>query len=106
MIEVHLSYELQENIDEQAYFQWLKAAIVPVLKSKGIIEVRALRDAQNPQKVLVIGSWKTFEDWRSFKQSDGWTSLIGPLQSLYALNSRLEVWGPSKLIPVPLRPPK
>ena len=106
MIEVHLAYELKKDINEQQYFQWMKAAIVPALKSKGIVEVRALRDTDNVRKVLVIGLWKSYAEWQSFNQSDGWASFMGPLESIYAVNTRLEVWGPSELIPAPLRPPK
>ena len=106
MIEVHLAYELKKDINEQEYFQWMKAAIVPALKSRGIVEVRAMRDTQNPQRVMVIGIWGSLSDWQAFYQTDGWNLFMGPLETTYATTIRLEVWGPSALIPAPLRPPK
>jgi hypothetical protein len=106
MIEVHLSYNLKPGIDEQGYFEWMKQAIVPALKSRGIAEVRAYRNVKESQGVLVVGLWEKLEDWTEFSQSEGWNSLINPLQSTFATNIRIEVWGSSPVIPAPLRPPK
>ncbi len=106
MLEVHLTYDLNTDIDEQAYFQWMKQAILPALRSRGMIEVRAMRDAQNPQRVLVVGVWNSLSDWQAFQQSEGWNLFMGPLESTYATSIRLELWGASTLIPAPLRPPK
>jgi hypothetical protein len=44
VIEVHMAYDLKPDINESTYFEWIKKAIVPALKSDGIIEVRAYRN--------------------------------------------------------------
>jgi hypothetical protein len=106
MIEVHLSYNVKLGFDDQGYFEWMKKAIVPALTSKGIVEVRAYRNIKENQGVLVVGLWEKLEDWAVFSQSGGWQSLISTLQSTFANNIRIEVWGPSPVIPVPLRPRK
>ena len=66
MIEVHLVYHIKPDIDEAAYFEWMKKAIIPALTSKGIIEVRAQRNIKETQKVLVVGLWEKLEDWTVF----------------------------------------
>jgi hypothetical protein len=106
MIEVHLSYEVLPGVDEQGYFEWLKKAIIPALKSQGMIEIRAQRSMRESRRVLVVGLWEKPADWTHFSQSEGWNLLISTLQSTFAQNVRIEVWGPSPLIPTPLRPPK
>ena len=106
MIEVHLSYNVKAGLDDQGYFEWMKQAIVPALKSRGMVEVRAYRNVKESQGVLVVGLWGKLEEWTEFSQSEGWNSLINPLQNTYAENIRIEVWGPSQLIPAPLRPRK
>jgi hypothetical protein len=106
MIEVHLAYDVMPGIDEQGYFEWIKKAIVPALKSRGIVEVRAHRNIKENPGVLVVGLWEKMEDWEEFSQTEGWLSLIHTLQSSFAANLRVEVWGPSPLIPAPIRPPK
>jgi quinol monooxygenase YgiN len=106
MIEVHLVYHIKPDIDQAAYFEWMKKAIIPALTSKGIIEVRAQRNIKETHKVLVVGLWETLEDWTVFAQSEGWQSLISTLQNTFATNLRIEVWGQSPVIPQPLRPYK
>lgn len=103
MIEVHLVYEVLEGIDEQRYFEWMKRTIVPAFRSKGIIEVRAYRNVRESSEVLVVSLWEKLEDWTDFSQSEGWKSFIDPLQSTFAKNISIEVWGPSPLMPAPLR---
>ena len=106
MIEVHLSYNVKPDIDAQGYYEWMKTAIVPTLKSHGVVEVRAYRSVKESQGVLVVGLWEKLEDWTDYSQSEGWNSFFSPLQSTFATNIRMEVWGPSPLIPAPLRPLK
>jgi len=103
MIEVHLTYEVMSGIDEQAYFEWMKKAIVPALTSRGMVEVRAYRNINETQRVLVVGVWEKPEDWTDFSQSEGWKSFIDPLESSFAAKILIDVWGPSQLIPGPLR---
>lgn len=106
MIEVHLTYDVKPGVDEQGYFEWMKKAIIPALKSRGMAEVRAYRNIKEGQAVLVIGLWEKLEYWTEFSQSEGWKSFINPLQSTFATNIRIEVWGPSPIIPAPLHPPR
>jgi hypothetical protein len=106
MIEVHLSYNVKPGLDDQGYFEWMKKAIVPALTSKGMVEVRAYRNIKESQGVLVVGLWEKLEDWTEFSRSEGWQSLINTLQNTFATNVRIEVWGPSPVIPAPLRPHK
>ena len=106
MIEVHISYNVKTGIDDLGYFEWIKKAIVPALKSRGAVEVRAYRNIKESQGVLVVVMWEKLEGWTEFSQSEGWSSFINPLQSTFATDVRIDVWGPSPLIPAPLRPPK
>ena len=104
MIEVHLAYDLMPGVEENAYFNWIKQAIVPALKSEGIVEIKACRNPKESPAVLVTGVWKSMEDWTKFSQSEPWNSLINTLQTTFAINIRIEVWGPSPFLPEPLRP--
>lgn len=104
MIEVHMAYDLKPGIDDSTYFDWIKKAIVPALKSDGIIEVRAYRNLKESSGVLVVGVWENLEDWMKFSLSEGWQSLTNALQNAFAIHLRIEVWGHSPLLPEPLRP--
>ena len=106
MIEVHMSYDLKPDINESTYFEWIKKAIVPALKSGGIIEVRAYRNAKESRRVLVVGVWINLDNWMKFSLSEGWQSLVNILQSSFAENLHIEVWSSSRFLPEPLRPSK
>lgn len=108
MFEVHLSYNVKPDIYDQDYYKWMKTAIIPTLKSRGVVEVRAYRNVKDKEKqgVLVVGVWEKLEDWTEFSQSEGWKSFITPLENTLATNIQIEVWGPSPLTPTPLKPPK
>ena len=106
MIEVHLTYNVRPNIDEQAYFEWMKKAIIPALKSRGVLEVSAHRNINRNDFVLVATAWDNLEHWNDYSKSESWKLLIETLENNFADNIRLELWGVSQLIPVPIHPPK
>ena len=106
MIEVHVTYNIRPDVDDQAYFEWMKKGIVPALKSHGMIEVRAHRNIEQRDLVLVVTKWETLDHWKDYSSSEKWKSLKETLQKNFAENIRIEVWGASQLIPTSLRPPK
>jgi heme-degrading monooxygenase HmoA len=106
MIEVHVTYNLVQGTDEQAYSDWMRKAIVPVMRAPGILEVRAHRSMLGSPQVLIISVWKSLTDWAKFAETEAWHTLIAKLQSSLATNIRIELWGPSPVVPDPIHPPK
>jgi hypothetical protein len=49
--------------------------------------------------------WKTVADWGHFAQSAEWQALE-PELCTFVTNIRVELWGPSPVVPEPLRPVK
>jgi hypothetical protein len=106
MIEVALTYDLLPGIDQDAYFQFLKKAIVLIFQQRGIVEIRAKRSLSGPPDVLISLTWETVADWRRLESTKEWTTLIEELKKLFVLNMKSQVWGPSPIAPDPLRPSK
>ena len=71
MIEVALTYDLLPNIDQDAYFQFLKKAIVLIFQQQGIIEIRAKRSMSGSPEVLIELNWETVADWNRFEIKKG-----------------------------------
>ena len=103
MIEVHMAYDVKPEIDEQAYFEWMKKEIVGLFKRKRAVEVSAYRNKKESPGVLVVALLEKQEEWIQFSQSEEWHSLLHNLQSTFATNLRIEVWEPSPFIPAPIR---
>lgn len=106
MIEVHVTYDLVQGTDEQAYTDWMRKAIVPVMRAHGLVEVRAQRSLLGSPQVLIISVWKGLTDWAKFAESEEWHMLIAKLQSSLALHVQITLWGPSPVVPEPIHPPK
>ena len=104
MIEVDLKYDFLPGCDQQAYQVWAKKAIGYVLQSPGIVEFRANRNMIASPQVRAISVFKTMADWANFAESPGWLALKAELSDKYATNICVDIWGPSPVVPKPLRP--
>lgn len=103
MIEVHKTYDLLQSIDKQAYLEYSKRAISTILKTSGIVEIRANRGLLGSPQVCLITVWQTLPDWAKFAESSERQNLEFELLE-FATNINIEIWGPSPVVPRPLRP--
>lgn len=106
MIEVHISYDFLPGSNQEAYGQWAKKAILPLLKSKGIIELRAYRNLGGSPHVLLVTAWQSLSHWAVFAEGSEWNALLSELTGRFVTNLALKIWGTSPIAPGPLRPPK
>ena len=103
MIESNMVYDLLPCIDQQAYQQVAKKAIGLVLQSPGLVEFRANRNVLGSPQVRATSVWQTLADWANFSESSGWLELEAEMRT-FVTNLRFELWGPSPVVPEPLRP--
>jgi len=103
MIEVDLFYEFRRDIDQQAYLQWAKKTIGAILQQPGIIEFRAYRNVMISPEVRSTSVWQTLADWASFAESATWQELLQEMRT-FTTGIRVEIWGPSPVVPEPLHP--
>ncbi len=103
MIEMDMTYDLLPGIDQEAYQAWAKNAVGLMLKAPGIIEFRANRSLLGSPQVRATSVWKTLADWGNYNQSSEWQGLRTEMQA-YATNVRVDIWGPSPVVPKPIRP--
>ncbi len=104
MIEVCLLFNMYKDVDEDQYAAWAKKAIVPLLKSPGIVEFKAHRNILGTPQVRLTTIWKSLNDWAVFAESPAWPDLTGELSKKFAANIEMTIWRPSHIAPEPLRP--
>lgn len=103
MIEVNTTWELLPNIDQEAYGEWAKETVGKMLKASGLVEFRAHRNVLGSPLVRSTAVWQTLADWANYTDSDEWRALDAELRA-FAADIRIEIWGPSPILPEPVRP--
>lgn len=103
MIEVAVTYDFMEPIDQQAYALFAKQAVGVMLKAPGFAEFRAHRNILGSPQVRIVQVWNTLADWARLCESDEWKELDAQFRG-FATNIRYEAWGPSPVTPDPIRP--
>jgi heme-degrading monooxygenase HmoA len=102
MIEVTNTYDLQLGVSLDTYAEWAKKAAETIVQQPGLIELRANRNMLGSPQIRTTTCWKSTSDWAAF--ADGpWRTMEQELRT-FATNLKVEVWGPSPLLPTPLRP--
>jgi|SRR5579883_1258635 len=104
MLEVHVVYDLLPGVSQDSYGAWAKKAIATTLKQPGLVEFRANRNILGSPHVRTTSVWRTGSEWMAFAEG-AWKDVEQELRGL-ATNLRMEVWGPSPLVPETLRPGK
>jgi len=104
MIEVDLMYDFKSGIDMNAYLEWAKKTIDTVLHSPGLVEFRASRNVLGNPHIRTTTVWKSLADWGNFFESEGWKKMEEELRTKFAHNVQVGIWGPSPVVPEPLKP--
>ena len=105
MIEAIYTWDILPGTDEQAYAEWAKKAIGSILRQPGFVEFRANRSLLGSPQVRATYVWQTLADWATFAASAEGQSLDAELRQ-FVTNYHIELWGPSPVVPEPVRPGK
>ena len=104
MIEVSYYYDLLPGVDMQAWVEFAKKAVSSVLKAPGLVEFRSYRNMLGSPIMKATTVWQTLADYAKYIESAEWQALMAELRDKWATNFRVEIWGPSPVVPEPLRP--
>jgi heme-degrading monooxygenase HmoA len=103
MFEANMTYDLLPNVDPKTYQEWAKKAIGIVAKQPGMVEFHVNRNVLCSPMVRTTTVFRSLEDWAKFAESEAWHSMEVEMRR-FATNMKLEVWGPSPVLPEPVRP--
>jgi heme-degrading monooxygenase HmoA len=105
MIEINIFFTLLPGRDQRAYEELAKAVVAMALEATGIIEVRGNRNMLGTPQVRFTTVWKSLVDWAKFNESKEWQDAWAEMNP-YLTDVVLEIWGPSPIVPEPMRPGK
>jgi len=88
-----------------AYLKWTEGAIKRALAVPGLIEFRAYRAVTGSSQLVITYEFADLAAWAVYNSNPEVQKLQLELRTL-ALNITSEVWGPSPVVPVPIRPGK
>jgi heme-degrading monooxygenase HmoA len=103
MIESTMTYDLLPNVDMKAYQEWAKNAVGIIAKQPGMLEFHVNRNVLGSPMVRTTIVFRSLEDWAKFAESGAWHSMEAEMRG-FATDMRVEVWGPSPVLPEPVRP--
>ena len=89
----------------EAYLKWAEGAIKRTLAVPGLVEFRAYRSFTGSSQLVTTYEFADIAAWAAYNSNPEVQKLRVELSTL-ALNVSIEVWGPSPVVPVPIRPGK
>jgi heme-degrading monooxygenase HmoA len=105
MIEITRTYDILPGVDTQFYGEFAKKVIGTLMKAPGLIEFRGNRNMLGSPQVRTIQVWQSLADWAKFSESAEYSEFEAESRS-FITNMKVEIWGPSPVVPEPLRPSK
>ena len=88
---------------EEAYTKWTESAIRRTLARPGVVEFRAYRPITGTSQVVITYEFADVSAWATWYASEGVHKVLDELHTL-TLNASTELWGPSAVVPKPIRP--
>lgn len=89
----------------EAYLKWADTAIKRTLSVPGVVEFRAYRPATGASQAVTTYEFADMAAWAVWQSDEGVRKVMNELRTL-TLNVNIEVWGPSPVVPEPIRPEK
>lgn len=99
-------YSIKWNIHPgktEGYAEWAKGAIQRTLGAGGVTEFRAYRPASGAFQVVVTYEFETMAAWAAWNEAEAVQTVLTELRTL-ANDVTMELWGPSPIVPQPIRP--
>ncbi len=99
-------YSQQWNIraDKAAdYPKWSQTAVKRLLGVPGVVEFRAFRLVAGDREVCVTYEFKDLASWAAWRSHET-VNAVWQESKAYLEDMRVELWGPSPLIPEPVKP--
>jgi heme-degrading monooxygenase HmoA len=103
MVEVTFTYDFHPQIDYNAYAKLAKKATELMVSADGFIEFHANRNLVGSPHVRRTSVWRSLTHWAALAQQPEFQKLTAEFR-LYVTNLEVHFWGPSPLLPEPIRP--
>jgi len=88
-----------------AYLKWTEGAIKRTVGVPGVVEFRAYRGAAGAPQVVITYEFADMASWAAWHGNQQVQDVFAEVHTV-ALNVSEELWGPSPVVPAPIRPGK
>jgi heme-degrading monooxygenase HmoA len=85
------------------FIEWAKTAIPRILSVPGLVEFRSYRPAVSDSQIANTYEFADLASWAAFQEDEISQQLLQEIRT-YTVNFSAELWGPSPVVPAPLRP--
>ncbi len=89
----------------KAYGEWAQSAIRRTVAAPGVVEFRGYRPATGSSQVVVTYEFANLAAWSTWDAHEDVQQVLNELRA-FTTNVSLELWGPSPIVPEPIRPGK
>ena len=90
-----------DKVDE--YKKWTESAIKRTIGVPGVVEFRAYRPVSGSSQVVVTYEFPDLATWATWQEDEQTQAVLNELRTV-AVNVLSELWGPSPVVPDPIRP--
>ncbi len=104
MVLLVTKWNLRPDKDE-AYATWAKSVIPRQLAVKGVVEFRGYRPATGAHRIVVTYEFADMAAWAAWDSHEDIQKARNELNT-FATDVTTELWGPSPVVPAPIRPGK
>ncbi len=87
----------------EAFSKWAEGAVKRTLTTPGLVEYRAYRPVTGPSQVVSTYEFADMAAWAAWQGTEVMQTLNAELHT-FTLDVTAELWGPSPVVPAPLRP--
>jgi len=98
-----MKWDLLPNAEKEGYTTWSPTAIGRLLKVPGVQEFRAYRTVASDRQIVCTYEFKSMSDFSAWQESADVQAVRTELYQ-YANHVTCELWGPSPVVPEPIRP--
>ncbi len=95
-------YDVVHGMTDE-FIAWAKTAIPRILSAPGIVEFRSYRPAVSDSQIANTFEFADMASWAEWQNSEAVQQLLLEIRT-YTVNFSSELWGPSPVVPAPLRP--
>ena len=89
----------------EAYTKWTESAMRRTLAAPGVVEFRGYRPATGAHRIVITYEFADLAAWATWESHENIQKVRNELDTL-ATDVTTEVWGPSPVVPKPIRPGK
>jgi antibiotic biosynthesis monooxygenase (ABM) superfamily enzyme len=87
----------------ETYTAWSKASLPKLLAVPGLVELRAYRPVTGSSQIITTYEFADLVSWATWYANKDVQQLINERRT-FTVNEVSELWGPSPVVPEPIRP--